>query len=45
MHLGSAMRQAVLTTQRLHLRPRTMADLDACVAMDLDPDVHRFIYN
>ena len=21
-----------------------MADLDACVAMDLDPDVHRFIY-
>jgi RimJ/RimL family protein N-acetyltransferase len=45
MHRRSAMRQAVLTTQRLHLRPRTMADLDACVAMDLDPDVHRFIYN
>jgi RimJ/RimL family protein N-acetyltransferase len=38
------MRQAVLTTQRLRLRPRAMADLDACVAMDLDPDVHRFIY-
>jgi RimJ/RimL family protein N-acetyltransferase len=35
---------AVLTTPRLHLRPRTMADLDACVAMDLDPEVHRFIY-
>ncbi len=38
------MPQAVLTTQRLRLRPRTMADLEACVAMDLDPDVHRFIY-
>jgi RimJ/RimL family protein N-acetyltransferase len=34
----------VLTTERLRLRPRTMADLDACVAMDLDPEVHRFIY-
>ena len=22
-----------------------MADLEACVAMDLDPDVHRFIYS
>jgi RimJ/RimL family protein N-acetyltransferase len=38
------MPQAVLTTPRLRLRPRTMADLEACVAMDLDPDVHRFIY-
>jgi RimJ/RimL family protein N-acetyltransferase len=38
------MPQHVLTTERLHLRPRTMADLEACVAMDLDPDVHRFIY-
>jgi RimJ/RimL family protein N-acetyltransferase len=38
------MPQAVLTTPRLHLRPRTMADLDACVAMDLDPEVLRFIY-
>jgi RimJ/RimL family protein N-acetyltransferase len=38
------MPQAVLTTQRLRLRPRAMSDLDACVAMDLDPDVHRFIY-
>ena len=43
MHLDSAMQQATLTTQRLRLRPRTMADLDACVAMDLDPAVHRFI--
>lgn len=38
------MPQAVLTTRRLRLRPRTIADLDACVAMDLDPEVHRFIY-
>jgi RimJ/RimL family protein N-acetyltransferase len=38
------MRQTVLITERLRLRPRTMADLEACVAMDLDPDVHRFIY-
>jgi RimJ/RimL family protein N-acetyltransferase len=44
MPLDSAMPQAVLITQRLRLRPRTMADLEACVAMDLDPDVHRFIY-
>jgi RimJ/RimL family protein N-acetyltransferase len=44
MHPDRAMPQAVLTTQRLRLRPRTMADLDACVAMDLDPNVHRFIY-
>jgi RimJ/RimL family protein N-acetyltransferase len=45
MHLDSVMPQAVLTTQRLRLRPRTMADLESCVAMDLDPDVHRFIYS
>ena len=38
------MAHAVLTTERLRLRPRTMADLEACVAMDLDPQVHRFIY-
>lgn len=38
------MPQAVLTTRRLRLRPRTIADLDACVAMDLDPAVHRYIY-
>jgi RimJ/RimL family protein N-acetyltransferase len=38
------MLQPVLRTERLRLRPRTMADLDACLAMDLDPEVHRFIY-
>ena len=38
------MSPAALSTARLRLRPRTMADLDACVAMDLDPEVHRFIY-
>jgi RimJ/RimL family protein N-acetyltransferase len=38
------MAQAVLRTPRLHLRPRTMADLEVCVAMDLDPEVHRFIF-
>jgi RimJ/RimL family protein N-acetyltransferase len=38
------MPQDVLTTERLRLRPRTLADLDACVAMDLDPEVHRFVY-
>jgi RimJ/RimL family protein N-acetyltransferase len=38
------MPQDVLITERLRLRPRTLADLDACVAMDLDPEVHRFIY-
>jgi RimJ/RimL family protein N-acetyltransferase len=38
------MPQPVLITERLRLRPRTLADLDACVAMDLDPEVHRFIF-
>jgi RimJ/RimL family protein N-acetyltransferase len=38
------MPQAVLTTERLRLRSRTIADLDACVAMDLDPAAHRFIF-
>jgi RimJ/RimL family protein N-acetyltransferase len=38
------MRQTVLTTERLRLRPRTIADLEVCVAMDLDPQVHRFIF-
>jgi RimJ/RimL family protein N-acetyltransferase len=33
-----------LTTRRLRLRARVMADLEACVAMDLDPEIHRFIY-
>jgi RimJ/RimL family protein N-acetyltransferase len=38
------MPQTVLTTERLRLRPRTIADLEACAAMDLDPQVHRFIF-
>jgi RimJ/RimL family protein N-acetyltransferase len=38
------MAQAVLSTPRLRLRARTLADLGACLAMDLDPEVHRFIY-
>jgi RimJ/RimL family protein N-acetyltransferase len=34
---------AVLHTQHLRLRPRTLADVDANLAMDLDPQVHRYI--
>lgn len=30
-------------TERLILLPRTMADLDDCIAMDRDPEVTRFI--
>ena len=33
-----------LETERLHLRPRTLDDLEDCLAMDLDPMVHRYIY-
>jgi RimJ/RimL family protein N-acetyltransferase len=33
-----------LETPRLRLRPRTPADLDDCLAMDLDPSVARFIW-
>jgi len=33
-----------LATARLSLRPRTLEDLDFCVAMDLDPQVHRYIF-
>jgi RimJ/RimL family protein N-acetyltransferase len=36
--------QAVLHTERLLLRPRTLADLDANLAMDLDPQVIRYIF-
>ena len=32
-----------LHTERLRLRPRTQADVEANVAMDLDPAVHRYI--
>jgi RimJ/RimL family protein N-acetyltransferase len=31
------------TTARLTLRGRTMADLEACLAMDSDPGVTRFV--
>jgi RimJ/RimL family protein N-acetyltransferase len=34
----------VLHTERLRLRPRTLADVDANLAMDLDPQVHRYIF-
>ena len=33
-----------LLTARLRLRPRTMADLEANLAMDLDPEVQRYIF-
>jgi RimJ/RimL family protein N-acetyltransferase len=33
-----------LRTDRLRLRPRTRDDLEACVAMDLDPQVGRYLY-
>ncbi|GAA5240137.1 hypothetical protein BMMON2_29590 [Burkholderia mallei] len=32
-----------LETDRLWLRPRVLADLDACIEMDRDPDVTRHI--
>ena len=38
------MPQVTLESARLRLRPRSMADVEACVAMDRDPAVHRFIY-
>jgi RimJ/RimL family protein N-acetyltransferase len=34
----------IFTTARLTLRPRTLADLDACLAMDRDPLVTEFIH-
>jgi [ribosomal protein S5]-alanine N-acetyltransferase len=33
-----------LLTTRLRLRPRTMADLEANLAMDLDPEVQRYVF-
>ena len=33
-----------LATARLRLRPRTLDDLEANLAMDLDPEVHRYIF-
>ncbi|WP_453969308.1 GNAT family N-acetyltransferase [Amorphus sp. MBR-141] len=35
--------QPTFDTPRLRLPPRTVADLDACLAMDRDPEVTRFI--
>ena len=35
--------QPTFETSRLRLRPRTLADTDACVALDGDPDVTRFV--
>jgi RimJ/RimL family protein N-acetyltransferase len=35
---------ATIETTRLRLRPRVLADLDANLAMDLDPEVHRFLF-
>lgn len=32
-----------LDTERLLLKPRTLADLDACLAMDQDPEVTQYI--
>ena len=36
--------KAILQTERLRLRPRSMDDLDANLAMDLDPEVTRYIF-
>lgn len=35
--------QPILRTQRLLLRPRTLADTDACVGMDREPEVTRYV--
>jgi RimJ/RimL family protein N-acetyltransferase len=35
--------QPTFETSRLLLRPRTLADTDACIAMDCDPAVTRFV--
>lgn len=37
------MDQPTFETQRLTIRPRTLADTEACLAMDGDPQVVRFI--
>ncbi len=38
------MLQPLLETPRLILRPRGLGDLEANMAMDMDPRVHRYIY-
>jgi RimJ/RimL family protein N-acetyltransferase len=35
--------QPTLRTQRLFLRPRSLADTDACLRMDREPEVTRFV--
>ena len=35
--------QPAFETDRLLIRPRTLADTDACLAMDRDPEVTRFV--
>jgi RimJ/RimL family protein N-acetyltransferase len=35
--------QPTLTTERLVLRPRSLADTDACLAMDQEPEVTRYV--
>jgi RimJ/RimL family protein N-acetyltransferase len=40
---GTISSQPVFETDRLLLRPRTPADTDACIAMDRDPAVTRFV--
>ena len=42
--MARADRQARLQTPRLLLRPRTLDDVDANLTMDLDPEVHRYIF-
>jgi RimJ/RimL family protein N-acetyltransferase len=37
------MAQPIFETRRLILHPRTLADTDACIAMDREPGVARFI--
>jgi RimJ/RimL family protein N-acetyltransferase len=42
--MTAAPKPPVLHTERLRLRPRTLDDVDASLAMDLDPQVHRYIF-
>lgn len=41
---GERMNEVPLETSRLRLRPRRVADLEANLAMDLNPAVHRYIF-
>ncbi|MDP6564784.1 MAG: GNAT family N-acetyltransferase [Alphaproteobacteria bacterium] len=42
--MGDAADLPDLETARLLLRPRTLDDLDACLAMDMDAEVGRYLY-